>query len=107
MVAHDRIQCGVQLKKKRWSGPEDCFVCDKPESTDHIIFQCPMAMFLWAFLRDSLGWPSSPTSVSSLFLEIIDRGGGAKQTQFLCAGVMWSVWKARINDVVFNKKALN
>ena len=42
MAVHDRIQCGVQLKKKMWSGPEKCFVCDKHESADHILFQCPL-----------------------------------------------------------------
>ena len=62
MAVHDRIQCGVQLKRKQWSCPKECFVCDKPETTGHILFQCPMAVFLWSFLYECLGWPSSPTS---------------------------------------------
>jgi hypothetical protein len=61
MAAHDIIQSGVQLKKKKWSGPEKCAACDKLETTDHILFQCPIAVYLWTFLRVSLGWQNSPT----------------------------------------------
>ena len=89
------------------SGPEKCFVCDKHETTDHILFQCPIAVFLWSFTRDCLGWSMSPTSCSTLFLEIVERCRGKKQmvTLFLCAGALWSMWKSR-NDVVFNKKVM-
>jgi hypothetical protein len=61
MAVHDRIQCGVQLKKK-WTGPEECFMCGKLETSDHILFQCPMAVFLWTSLRACLGWDVSPVS---------------------------------------------
>ena len=38
MASHDRIQCAVQLKKKKWSGVEECFTCGKLESSYHILF---------------------------------------------------------------------
>jgi hypothetical protein len=38
MTAHDRIQSTVQLKKKKWSGPEECSSCDRIETSDHILF---------------------------------------------------------------------
>ena len=38
MLAHDRIQSAVQLKKKKWSGSEACSTYDKIETSDHIIF---------------------------------------------------------------------
>jgi len=107
MASHDRIQCAVQLKKKQWLGAEECFTCGKLESSDHILFQCPIAVFLWSFMRDCLGWETSPISCDSFFREIVGRCRGVKQgvTLFLCAGALWSIWKAR-NGVVFNKKMM-
>ena len=107
MATHDRIQCGVQLKKKKWLGPETCFTCDRLETSNHILFQCPIAVYLWSFLRECLSWPILPTSCSALSLEIVDRFRGKRQqvTLFLCAGALWTIWKAR-NDVVFNKKVM-
>lgn len=49
MVYHDRIQAAVQLKKRNWAGPEECKLCGELETVDHILFQCPMALFLWVF----------------------------------------------------------
>ena len=48
-----------------------------------------------------------PTSCSALSLEIVDRFRGKRQqvTLFLCAGALWTIWKAR-NNVVFNKKTV-
>lgn len=87
MATHDRIQCGVQLKKKKWSGPEKCFICDKLETTDHILFQCPMAVFLWSFLRTCFGWPSSPTCCADFLLEFVMKTKGKRQivTLSICA----------------------
>ena len=67
----------------------------------------PIAVFLWSFMRDCLGWSKSPTSCSSLFLEIVVGCRGNKQmvTLFLCAGALWSIWKSW-NDAVFNKKVV-
>jgi hypothetical protein len=90
MATHDRIQHGVQLKRKKCSGPEACFSCDKLETSDHILFQCPIAVFLWSFFRECLSWPLSLTSCSSLFLEILTKYRGKRQqvTLFLCAGAL-------------------
>ena len=55
IAAHNRIRTVFQLKKKQWFGPEECATCDKLETTDHTLFQCPIAVFLWSFLRNTLG----------------------------------------------------
>ena len=88
MAVHDIIQSGVQLKKKKWSGPVECATCDKIETSDHILSQCPVAVFMWAFLRDSFGWQSSPANCSKFFVEFVDRCRGKRQQVliFICAG---------------------
>jgi hypothetical protein len=49
----------------------------------------------------------APICCDSFFREIVDRHRGIKQEvlMFVCAGAMWTLWKAR-NDVVFNKKTV-
>jgi hypothetical protein len=108
MAMHDRIQVKVQLKRKRWSGPLEYLVCGKVETTDHIFFQCPVAVFLWSFLHDVLGWSKSPTNCADFLFEIVSDGRGInkKINLFICAGALWTKWKTR-NDVVFNKKVLS
>lgn len=44
-----------ERRERNWSGEVNCKLCSLPETTDHILFQCPVANFLWTFLRDALG----------------------------------------------------
>jgi len=108
MLAHDRIQSAVQLKKKKWSRSETCSTCDKIETSDHIIFQCPIVVFLLSFLRYTFGWSKSPTSYEEFLLEFVDnrRRKIQKVLLFICAGAMWTIWKT-CNDLVFNKKVIS
>jgi len=87
---------------------EECATCDKLETTDHILFQCPIVVFMWSFLRNTLGWRSSPTNHAEFLVEFVDNCRGKKQKiiLFICAGALWTIWKTR-NDMVFNKKVLS
>jgi hypothetical protein len=107
MAIHDIIQSRVQLKRKKWFGPSECLVCDKMETADHILFQCPVAIYLWCFLRENLRWPKLPTSYSNFLVEIVNdcRGINKNINLFICTDAMWTIWKTR-NDVVFNKKVI-
>jgi hypothetical protein len=82
MAFHDRIQCGIQLKKRKWSGPVQCKICGQMQTTDHILFQCPIASYLWTFFRVVLCWPCSPTSVEGLFAEVGGQCRGSKSVSF-------------------------
>lgn len=69
MAFRDRIQSKIQLKKRRWSGPGECRLCGIEETTDHILFQCPVGCFLWVFIRETLGWSLTLTSCEERFPE--------------------------------------
>jgi len=89
--AHDRSQSRVQLKKKNWSSPEECATCDKQETSDHILFQCPIVVFMWSFLRNTLGWWSSPTNCAKFLVEFVDNCRGKKtkgNTLCMCRCIM-------------------
>jgi hypothetical protein len=39
-----------------WKGSELCSLCRANKDADHLLFKCPMAEFVRAFLSESLGW---------------------------------------------------
>jgi len=105
MVYHDRIQAVVQLKKRNWDGAVECKLCGEIETSDHILFQCPVALFLWVFLKQTFGWAAYPSSFGALMENLLlnNKGRVRHLYLFLCAGALWTLWKTR-NDLVFNAK---
>ena len=57
----------------------------------------------WCWVRDSLGWASSPTSISSFQENSLSCAGDGKSMLmwWVMAAVGWSLWKTR-NDLVFS-----
>jgi hypothetical protein len=102
-VYNDKIQSEEQLCKRNWPRESGCKLCGEKETTDHIIFGCMMARFLWCVCRDAFGWRATPTKVSKYIEEVLE--GGNRKTEMLyififgCAA--WSLWLIR-NDFVFN-----
>jgi hypothetical protein len=45
----DRLQTTHQLKNRIWKGKDACAICGSREDVDHLLFQCPMAKFVWVF----------------------------------------------------------
>ena len=62
MAYNDRIQSAVQLKKRKWSGPEECKLFGEKETVHHIIFVCPVA----TFIKELCGLLHTPTSCAEL-----------------------------------------
>lgn len=38
LITHNRLQTGVELKKRKWKGSATCNICGGPETVDHIFF---------------------------------------------------------------------
>lgn len=82
------------MKKKQWIGPKEwCATCDKLETSDHILFQYSIVVFLWSFLRSMPGWQKSPTNYANFLVELVDEYQGRKQkvTLFIYAKALWTV----------------
>jgi hypothetical protein len=91
-----------QLRRRHWDGAQGCKFCDNQESVDHLLFQFPIAIATWWWVRDSLGWLRSPSSISSYRDMLFNSGRGDKNMLWwIIAAVGWSLWKTR-NDLVFS-----
>jgi hypothetical protein len=80
LVYRERIQTVDNLKKKRWKGDEKCQFCLESESVDHLLFMCPLAVYVWVVVRDVLGWNALPVGVKNF----VENCYGS--TSLVCAG---------------------
>jgi len=103
MVWHDRIQTAEQLKKWKWGGQVHCKLCGEKEVLDHLLFRCPMAVFVWCWVRDSLGWQHIPSSLEDFQSGFLGEPGAKSNRTiiFLFSGVSWVLWRSG-NDWVFS-----
>ena len=107
-LAHrDRIQSAEQLQKKGWGGDVNCSLCGDFESTNHILFVCPMARFVWCWCRDVLNWPYPPKNLDEFFL-LCNHSSAFINDRLhimLLAAICWCLWLTR-NNMVFRKTLL-
>jgi hypothetical protein len=59
----NRLQTSQQLKHMKWKGSELCSLCGEEEDVDHLLFSCPLVMFVWEFVREALGWHDYPRNL--------------------------------------------
>lgn len=107
MAMKGKIPCAAQLKKKKWKGEINCKMCGLEEDTEHTLFRCPLARFLWCAIREIAGWEMSPISFSDFFL-FIKEGKGKKGGFWwvVLAACCWAIWLAR-KKIVFEGVVIN
>lgn len=65
MAGIGRLPCSTQLVKRKWRGGDElCKLCGKKETSNHILFMCPLASFTWCVIRDALGLDKRPSNIS-------------------------------------------
>lgn len=94
LAMHDRIQSGVQLKKRKWKGNMNCILCSVPENTDHILFCCCRAQYVWVCAGEAFGWDRTPDNLKDWhehWLPVRE-----KEFNLMMEGVVaWNLWKYR------------
>lgn len=104
-MLQNKIQTGEQQHKRKGPGEENCLLCGINETADHVVFQCVMAQFLWAVIKEALGWDKAPVS-SSDFGQNWVNGSSQKRRGLYWFGlwaVDWTVRRIR-NKMIIEKK---
>jgi len=79
---HNRLPTGVVLKGRNWKGDINCPLCGSPETIDHILFQCIIARFVWACIKEALGWEKTPLCLEEVFRDWLPLGGAHHNLKF-------------------------
>jgi hypothetical protein len=101
---NNKLQTGMELKKRSWKGSHLCGVCGCLETVDHIFFSCLTARFVWACFTEALAWNRAPKSLQN-FLDVWIPMGCDKYNLklFLLATVMWGLWTTRNKQAIEGK----
>jgi hypothetical protein len=96
-IFHDKLQTAATLKRRGWKGSPLCCVCGKPETVDHIFFECYFSQFLWCCIRDAFGWEGFPVSKHDFVYDWVPRRLRVPRrlALFFFAGFTWEMWKNR------------
>jgi hypothetical protein len=81
-----------------------CHFCGKKETINHLLFQCPLARYMWNVVSCAIGECCQFESVDDCLVCWLD-GFNGKKKKLLAVGIasiMWSIWKAR-NLACFQK----
>jgi hypothetical protein len=80
----------------KWKGNKNCRTCNVLETTDHILFQCLLAKFVWASLKEMLGWERMPRGLWDLLDLWLPLGCKSYNLKFFSVSVvLWVLWLAR------------
>jgi hypothetical protein len=60
---------------------------------DHLLFSCPLAEFVWALVREALGWQDYPRNLEDLITHWLPKKFNVSyQTGLSCfAGTAWEI----------------
>ena len=107
LIEHNTILTKDNLLKRNWSGNMMCTFCSKPESIDHLFFECDTAKYIWSLVAFVLGANHKPTSFGKFWLWTLTLLPQRKQFHMIgLAAFCWAIWKTR-NNICFEKKLIS
>jgi len=103
-IFHNKLQTGVELKKRKWRGSEKCNLCERAKTVDHIFFSCVIAKFVWTCFKEALGSDRVPISWQDFLDNWIPLGCKDYSPKlFISTIVCWALWTTRNKRVVEGK----
>lgn len=97
LAFQNRIQIADQLKQRGWPGDVNCNLCGIREDTDHVLFNCVLAKFIWSCIREILLWDRVPVSLDDLHMNWLGKRGANYYhvDLFSFAAIAWTLWTVR------------
>jgi hypothetical protein len=83
------------LIKRNWRGNKSCAFCSQDENVQHLMFDCPMAKYVWSLTAHIFGSTCRTTTFFEQFWEFIPTGG--KFHMVGLAAICWALWRDRDN----------
>lgn len=104
LVVQDKLQTGVNLKKREWKGDGKCCLCGVEESGNHIFFNCHIARVIWFCVKEALGWERCPSNLNDFFDNWLVLGSKNYHVKlFMFVIVLWGLWTVR-NKMCIEKR---
>lgn len=92
----DHLPSGVEVQKCH--GPRDglCPLCGAVEHSNHILFSCIMAQFMWVCFHDVTGCSWARASFSDWYCIMSRLSGQTRRMAWFCFATMaWELWHIR------------
>lgn len=106
LVGKGRLPCAEQLVKRYWKeGDKFCKLCGNVETTSHVLFCCPLAVFAWCVIKEALNIQFHPANFWD-WVRVWDKKKEHRLWIFLLGCVCWALWIIR-NDWVFENNLVS
>jgi hypothetical protein len=67
-ILNNAILTKDNMVKRKWPGDPMCYFCQQDETTTHLLFQCSVAMDVWAIIAVCLDANNIPSSIDNCWL---------------------------------------
>jgi hypothetical protein len=74
----------VNLGRRGWGGSTQCMFCASDENISHLLFNCPVARYIWSVFQCTFNSPVQPRNSSDLGRWVNKFVGLEKTTVKLC-----------------------
>jgi len=90
------MQISTALKKGVGVKALLCCVCAKPETVNHILFECGFAQYIWCCIRDAYSLEDFPTSIQDILVQWLPRRLGISRKLSFVFGRIETKWQLKI-----------